>query len=110
PEDVEILQTDIKVIPSKGAIVEGKFRTSEGQKSVVRIVTSNNRNVPFGSIVTLKGAYSNASIVGDNGEVFLTGMPESGVLQVKWGNDSNNSCYVNFNKLSGYTSKALVCN
>nr|WP_050562784.1 fimbria/pilus outer membrane usher protein [Escherichia coli] len=109
PDDIEILQSDIKVIPTNGAIVEGKFRTSEGQKTLVRITTSDNKNIPFGSIVTLKGSYNNAGIVGDNGEVFLTGLPESGILQIKWGNDNNSSCSVNFKKLSNYNPKALVC-
>lgn len=99
PDDIEILQSDIKVIPTNGAIVEGKFRTSEGQKTLVRITTSDNKNIPFGSIVTLKGSYNNAGIVGDNGEVFLTGLPESGILQIKWGNDNNSSCSVNFKNL-----------
>ncbi|GAB0801855.1 hypothetical protein LL13C17_45270 [Escherichia coli] len=109
PEDVEILQTDIKVIPTKGAIVEGKFRTSEGQKSLVRITTSNNSNIPFGSIVTLKGDNNNAGIVGDNGEVFLTGLPKSGVLEVKWGHDRDDTCSVSFSELTDYNTKALIC-
>ncbi|HGF6376831.1 TPA: fimbria/pilus outer membrane usher protein [Escherichia coli] len=109
PDDVEILQTDITVIPTHGAIVKGKLKTSEGFKTLVRLTTVNNKNVPFGSVVTVEGNNSTAGIVGDNGEVFLTGLPESGVLKVKWGTGSDSSCSVNFNMLPFNTEQSLVC-
>lgn len=107
PEDVEILQTDIKVTPTNGAIVEGKLKTNEGHKALVRLVTTSHKNVPFGSVVTLNG--NTTGIVGDNGEVFLTGLPESGVIRVKWGADNGKSCFVRFNKLPDKNFKTLTC-
>ncbi len=45
-----------------------------------------NKSVPFGAIVT-HGENKNGSIVAENGQVYLTGLPQSGKLQVSWGND-----------------------
>ncbi|EFF0498835.1 fimbrial biogenesis outer membrane usher protein [Escherichia coli] len=108
-DNVEILQTDIKVTPTKGAIVEGKFKTSVGKKSVVRLVRQNNKNVPFGSVVSLKGKNNTAGIVGDDGEVFLTGLPEAGTLLVKWGAGKESSCSVSFSSLPETGTKILSC-
>ena len=43
-----------------------------------------NKSVPFGAIVT-HGENKNGSIVAENGQVYLTGLPQSGKLQVSWG-------------------------
>ncbi len=109
PDDVEILQTDIKVVPTSGAIVESSYKTSQGRKSIVKIMRSTNKNVPFGSVVSLRNKNDTAGIVGENGEVFLSGMPESGVIDVKWGIKDNESCIVKFDNISDIANKTLTC-
>lgn len=54
-----------------------------------------NKPVPFGAIVT-HGDNNNGSIVAENGQVYLTGLPQSGKLQVSWGNNANAKCVVNY--------------
>ncbi|WP_286088144.1 FimD/PapC C-terminal domain-containing protein [Escherichia coli] len=49
-----------------------------------------NKSVPFGAIVT-HGENKNGSIVAENGQVYLTGLPQSGQLQVSWGKDKNSN-------------------
>lgn len=88
PDDVEIAQTDIKVVPTAGAIVEGRFKTNIGSKGFFYLRTSSNKPVPFGSVVSVKNSNTTAGIVGEDGEVFLSGLPDSGVLEVKWGKTS----------------------
>ncbi|HAG9143769.1 TPA: fimbrial biogenesis outer membrane usher protein, partial [Escherichia coli] len=34
--------------------------------------------------------------VAENGQVYLTGLPQSGKLQVSWGNDKNSNCIVDY--------------
>ncbi|HBC0974494.1 TPA: fimbrial biogenesis outer membrane usher protein [Escherichia coli] len=109
PEDIEVLQTDINVVPTRGAIVEGRINTSKGRKAFIRLIKKDNKNVPFGSVVSLKGHNSMAGIVGDNGEVFLTGLPESGMLHVKWGRNDENSCSVIYDSVSKNNTKTLMC-
>ena len=40
-----------------------------------------------------------ASIVAENGQVYLTGLPQSGKLQVSWGKDKNSNCIVEYKLL-----------
>lgn len=54
-----------------------------------------NKSVPFGAIVT-HGKNKNGSIVAENGQVYLTGLPQSGKLQVSWGKDKNSNCIVEY--------------
>ncbi|MGN9541013.1 FimD/PapC C-terminal domain-containing protein [Escherichia coli] len=54
-----------------------------------------NKSVPFGAIVT-HGENKNGSIVAENGQVYLTGLPQSGKLQVSWGNNKNSNCIVDY--------------
>uniref|UniRef100_UPI0026187CD5 FimD/PapC C-terminal domain-containing protein n=1 Tax=uncultured Cedecea sp. TaxID=988762 RepID=UPI0026187CD5 len=55
--------------------------------------------VPFGAIATLTGAsggHESSGIVGDDGQVYLSGLPDKGTLNVSWGNDSDRQCRANF--------------
>lgn len=85
--DVEILQTDVKVIPTSGAVVAARFKTRPGGKALMRMLQSNNIPVPFGSVVTVNKDSDSAGIVGSNGEVYLTGLPNKGTLFVRWKDD-----------------------
>ncbi|EFL2424925.1 TPA: fimbrial biogenesis outer membrane usher protein [Escherichia coli] len=109
PDDVEIAQTDIKVVPTAGAIVEGRFKTNIGSKGFFYLRTSSNKPVPFGSVVSVKNSNTTAGIVGEDGEVFLSGLPDSGVLEVKWGKNQSASCVVEFDKSNVSTNEKLAC-
>lgn len=67
-----------------------------------------NKSVPFGAIVT-HGENKNGSIVAENGQVYLTGLPQSGQLQVSWGKDKNSNCIVEY-KLPGLGIEILDAN
>nr|WP_241679986.1 FimD/PapC C-terminal domain-containing protein [Serratia oryzae] len=61
------------------------------------LLQAGGKPVPFGAQAALQGAAEvNSSIVGDGGQVYLTGMPESGVLQVQWGAQPDQQCRVNY--------------
>ncbi|WP_254682397.1 FimD/PapC C-terminal domain-containing protein [Providencia rettgeri] len=59
----------------------------------------------------------NTGIVGDNGQVYLSGLPETGSLTVRWGNTTSQYCRANFNLAmatdSPYSSirqLTIICN
>jgi outer membrane usher protein len=57
--------------------------------------------VPFGAIVSLSdesqdAKESRSAIVGDAGQVYLTGLPEKGRMLVKWGDEQNSQCRFNY--------------
>ncbi|MDP5163578.1 fimbria/pilus outer membrane usher protein, partial [Enterobacter ludwigii] len=84
PDDVEITQTDIRVVPTRGAVVPARFGTRAGSRGLMTLTQADGAPVPFGSLVTVAGAEGSAGVVGSGGEVYLTGLPENGELHVKW--------------------------
>ncbi|MBA3111379.1 fimbrial biogenesis outer membrane usher protein [Salmonella enterica] len=97
PDDADVTLTSRTVTPTRGAIVRAHFNTRVGKRVLMTLNLAKGEVVPFGAIATIGGEENNQSfIVGDMGQVYLTGMQESGTLQVKWGQGTDNSCQVNF--------------
>ena len=90
----ELDETVVTVIPTHGAIARATFNAQIGGK-VLMTLKYGNKSVPFGAIVT-HGENKNGSIVAENGQVYLTGLPQSGKLQVSWGKDKNSNCIVEY--------------
>ncbi len=97
PEDVDLALTSQTVTPKRGAVVVADYQPRIGQRVMMTLRRSNGHPVPFGAVVTeLANAGESGSIVGDGGEVYLTGMADRGKLQVQWGKDSALQCQVNY--------------
>lgn len=79
-DNVELDETVVTVIPTHGAIARATFNAQIGGK-VLMTLKYGNKSVPFGAIVT-HGENKNGSIVAENGQVYLTGLPQSGQLQI----------------------------
>lgn len=98
-DNVELLNTSASVIPTRGAVVRADFKTQVGLRALIKLNLKEGV-VPFGAIATLSNpdnSYENSSsIVGDNGEVYLSGLPEKGRLLVNWGKQSYQQCYADF--------------
>lgn len=91
--DTEIDNTVNRVVPTKGAVVRAGFKVQSGYRVLMTLKTADGKVLPFGALVS---AGENSSIVGDDGQVYLSGMPENGQLKVSWGNDSDQQCRVNY--------------
>ena len=88
PANVETPQTDVRVIPTEGAIIPASFMTRTGGRAAIMLKQRNGSPIPFGAVVSLtgqEGDLTSAGIVGENGEVYMTGLPEKGQLQISWG-------------------------
>ncbi|PXW51506.1 outer membrane usher protein [Grimontella sp. AG753] len=94
PDNVEIIQTDKVIIPTEGAIIPVKFDTRLGARVFMTIKRVRDGIVPFGSVVSISGSNMVMGFVGMNGEVYLTGLPEQGELDVKW---HGGQCKVRYN-------------
>lgn len=104
PANVAIPQTDIRVVPTEGAIVPATFVTRTGGRALIRLTQMNGQPVPFGAVADLVGpenTQSNTGIVGDSGEVYMTGLPENGQLQVQWGYGQQQRCRAVFRLQKG---------
>lgn len=98
PEDVELVQSNINVYPTQGAVVKATFATRVGYQALITLKHRDNV-VPFGAIASLTevpDGHETHSIVGDDGQVYMVGLPEKGTLNVKWGNGKSQQCDVPF--------------
>ncbi|HFV9293071.1 TPA: fimbria/pilus outer membrane usher protein [Serratia fonticola] len=96
PDDVDMTITSQTVIPTRGAIVRAEFKPNVGQRVLMTLLRQGGAPVPFGATVTDSNGGDNGSIVGDGGQVFLSGMAGSGKLLVKWGNAASQQCQVSY--------------
>ncbi|WP_228900987.1 MULTISPECIES: fimbria/pilus outer membrane usher protein [Photorhabdus] len=98
PEGADMAQGSKNVFPTSGAVVMVDYPVRIGQQLLMNL-TYNGKPVPFGAMAGLKGDTDTnlAAIVGEGGQVYLSGMPPSGVLKVKWGSTPDKQCEVAFN-------------
>ncbi|TQI78152.1 outer membrane usher protein [Serratia fonticola] len=94
PDDVDLDLTTQSVVPTRGAIVRASFVAQVGSRVMMRL-TRNGSPIPFGATVTDPSQQNKqASIVGDDGQVYLNGLAPVGSLLVQWGKDSDKQCRV----------------
>jgi outer membrane usher protein len=93
-DNVELEEAVVSVVPTKGAIVRADFKANVGIKLFMTLMYGG-KPVPFGASVTSDNKQS-ASIVADNGQVYLTGMPMSGQVHVKWGDGAGAGCVADY--------------
>lgn len=82
------------VVPTKGAVVQADYNTRTGLRSMITL-SKRGRAVPFGAVVTEKSSGA-SGIIGDDGMVYLSGLPVSGVLKVQWGEGVQDRCTVRY--------------
>lgn len=103
--DTELMLTTQTVIPTRGAVVEAHYKASVGYRVLMELLRSDGQTVPFGAVVTDSGLQ--AFIVGDGGQVYLTGLESQGQLLVKWGHSANEQCRVDY-KLPENNTNGIV--
>ncbi|MGK5711940.1 fimbria/pilus outer membrane usher protein [Proteus mirabilis] len=84
----EVEKPVARVIPTKGAIVKVKFDAKKGLRALMTL-TKDGKPLPFGTMVS---AGDSSGIVGDGGQVFLSGLTPKGSLTAQWGLDTSQSC------------------
>lgn len=94
PDNVEIEQNIQQVIPTQGAVIKVKFDAKTGYRLLLTL-QHHGRSLPFGAIASDKQNHL-SGIVGDDGLLYLSGAPESGVLEIRWGNRSSEYCRVDY--------------
>lgn len=113
PDDVELEIATRTVTPTRGAVVKADYLPRVGRR-VLMTLKDDNRFIPFGAVVTLEGERNGGFIVGDRGQVYLTGISEQGVLIATWGNQACQKCRAEFtlpnpSTPSGITDVSATC-
>lgn len=80
-DEVDIDTAVQTVTPTKGAVVMAEFNTRVGRR-VLMTLLYRGLPVPFGAQAKLKEG--GGGIVGDDGQVYLTGVPDAGEIAVSW--------------------------
>lgn len=87
PDGIELSESSKTVYPTKGAIVPVEYKVHSGQQALINL-TYRGKPVPLGAFVTIE---DQVFIVGHSGQVYVSGVPESGHLKVKWGDKENHT-------------------
>lgn len=96
PDDVELELTNQTVTPTRGAVVRADYVASVGMKALMSLTRTNEQPVPFGAMVSIKGEKAQSFIVGDAGQVYLTGLPEKGEVLARWGEGPDQQCRASY--------------
>lgn len=104
-DNVDLDNAVVSVVPTHRAIVQAEFQAHVGMKLLLTL-HYKGKPVPFGAIVNSDGN-KNGSIVADNGQVYLSGMPLNGKIQVKWGEGKNSSCTAKYSVPADERHKVL---
>ncbi|CAI2534582.1 Outer membrane usher protein fimD precursor [Serratia ficaria] len=105
-DNADLDEAVVNVVPTQGALVRAEFSTRIGARALVTLLQANGKPVPFGATVAREDG-SGGSIVGDNGQVYLSGLPMGGRLQVKWGNSVDQACLVTYSLPKGSEKETI---
>lgn len=92
--NIELKENVKTVVPTAGAVVFANYETNIGSR-ILLTLTRKNGAIPFGATASLSGDDSNMGIVGEDGQVYLSGVPQNAKVFVKWGNGVNQRCEAN---------------
>lgn len=87
-DDLDIEKPAKDVVPTKGAVVAANFSARQGIRALLTLHHGSSF-VPFGAVLSIEGG---SSIVGDGGEVYLTGLKGNVPFKVQWGSAPEQRC------------------
>ncbi|KUQ59305.1 fimbria/pilus outer membrane usher protein [Enterobacter bugandensis] len=96
PDDVELDLTTATVVPTRGAVVRANYVANVGMRVLMTLTQANGKPVPFGAVATVVGNDKQSFIVGDGGQVYLTGIVDRATLNAKWGDSRAQQCHADF--------------
>ena len=102
----DIDEAVVNVVPTQGAVVRATFDAHVGIKALVTL-SYNGKPVPFGASVS-RADVSGSNIVGDAGQVYMTGLPLKGTLKSQWGKGANAQCEAEYTLPEDSLEKAIT--
>lgn len=91
--NIELENTVINLVPTRGAVVKAEFVTHVGYRVLFNVRHDNGKPIMFGAMATASLETGTVTgIVGDNGELYLSGMPEKGEFLLSWGQAADEKC------------------
>lgn len=87
-DDIDIQDAAVDTIPTRGAVVAADFSARAGKRALLTL-THHHGVVPFGAVLSMEGM---TAIVGEGGEVFVTGLKGTQTFTVQWGDTPEARC------------------
>lgn len=100
-DDADVELEGQTVIPGGGAVVQANYQTHIGSR-VLFTLSDSHGPLPFGASVRLRKAEDDpggapGGMVADGGQVYLSGIPQEGTLDVAWNADNiSRRCALHF--------------
>lgn len=95
-DNVDLSEPIQYVVPTRGAVVRAQFTTQVGYRAMVNLSRADGSAVPFGAAATLVQKENvktpQSGIVGEAGQLYMSGLPEKGTLMVSWGKEAGQQC------------------
>ncbi|MBF2791559.1 MULTISPECIES: fimbrial biogenesis usher protein [Enterobacter] len=110
-DDLDIDDAVTNVVPTKGALVRAEFKAHKGLRALLKL-THNGKPVPFGAVVS-RSDKGGDTIVGDEGEAYVSGLSPEGELKVQWGNTAETQCSAKYSLVQSKQSlvrQVVGCN
>ncbi len=114
-DDIDMPVNNQTVYPTRNAVVRASFNAHKGYRVLLGLTRGNGEVIPFGATVSISEQDDGqANIVGDKGQVFLSGLEEEGNLLVKWGSSADDSCHATYhldasNQMNGIVIAQALC-
>ena len=93
--DVELKATSQEIAPRANSVVMLKFGTAGGRGVMLGARLPDGQPVPFGSSVYDAG-HTEIGIADQYGQIFLRGIPDTGTLQIEWGDLPQSACLLDY--------------
>lgn len=94
------------VVPTEGAMVRAAFNARIGVRAIITVKRAG-RAVPFGSVVR-EETNGSTSMVGDDGQIYLSGLPLKGKLLIQWGEGRGSQCFAPYELPEESLKQAVV--
>ncbi|HEM8293623.1 fimbria/pilus outer membrane usher protein [Providencia vermicola] len=80
PDDVESFNPNIQMVLTEGAIGYRKLDLYRGVKVLIKLSDPQGKYIPFGTLIEDRKQKRQVGVVGENGEVYISGVDESAQL------------------------------
>lgn len=97
PDTIDFTYASETVVPTRGAVARANFKANIGSRALISLTQASGLAVPFGATVSVSAeGEERQAIVGDHGQVYLSGLKEKGVIQTRWGLREAQQCTANY--------------
>lgn len=112
--NIELDNTVVNLIPTRGAVVKAAFVTHVGYRVLFSVNLADGKPAPFGAMASADlDSGTVTGIVGDNGELYLAGLPDEGHFQLAWGEGSTKQCHASYQiakkEANGLVQIPVIC-